>query len=87
MIYIAIILTVMTIAILIVAFFLFAIWRAILGKSSVDLKLSTSVDIQTKRIETLNKNFNTYDGSINGLVHEAKEISKHLKDIISKNEA
>ena len=84
MIYIGIILTIIAIAVLLVAFFLFAIWRAILGKSSVDLKLATSVDIQTKRIENLSKNFNSYDANLKNLTHEAKEMSKYLKDIIAK---
>ena len=84
MIYIGIILTIIAIAVLLVAFFLFAIWRAILGKSSVDLKLATSVDIQTKRIENFSKNFNSYDANLKNLTHEAKEMSKYLKDIIAK---
>lgn len=87
MIYIGIILTILTLGVIAVAFFLFAIWRAIIGKSSVDLKLATSVDIQTKRIEALNKSMNGYDTTNQNLMNEAREIKRHLKDIISSNEA
>lgn len=84
MIYIAIILTVLTIGVLAVAFFLMAIWRAILGKSSVDLKLATTIDIETKKIEALHKSMGTYTNEQGSLRNDLREIGKSLKELITK---
>lgn len=84
MIYISVILTILTIGVLAVAFFLMAIWRAILGKSSVDLKLATTIDIETKRIEALHKSMGSYSNEQNSLRNDLREIGKSLKELITK---
>lgn len=83
--YILIVLTIIALSGLCVVFFLFAIWRAILGKTGIDLRLSTSVDIQTKKIEALNKSMGAYDTTTHNLMTEAKEIRRHLKNLVDKN--
>lgn len=79
------IIIVLSIGVLLICFFLFAIWRAILGKSSVDLRLSTSMEIHAKKIEALNKNFTQYSGVQDNLRKEMQEATRILKDL--KNNA
>lgn len=79
MIYIAIILTIATFLLGGVVFFLFAIWRAILGKSSVDLKLATSFDINSKKVEVLTKNLTNFESTISGIKGEIKGLSKNFE--------
>lgn len=83
MIYIGIILTVIALGILLIAFFVFATWRALLGKSSVDLKLATSVDIQTKKLEGFNKSMDKYNATNSSMGTELKDIKRYLKDIVN----
>ena len=63
---------------LLVAFFLFAIWRAIFGKSSVDLKLATSITSQTKKMETLTKGLGEYGNTQDAL----KDVMKDMVSLI-----
>lgn len=84
MIFIGIVLSIIAIGILGAAFFMFAIWRAILGKSSVDLRLTTSIDIQTKRMEAVNKSMGAYSISTQNLTTEIKEAKRYLKELIPK---
>ena len=77
--YIAVILTIATLFLGGVVFFLFAIWRAILGKSSVDLKLATSFDINSKKVEVLTKNLTNFESTISGIKGEIKGLSKNFE--------
>ena len=84
--YYYILLTFITLELFLIAFFLFAMWRALLGKSSIDLRLSVSIDMNTKKLEALNKNFIGYSSTIDNLRHEMKEASRLLKDIKNRHE-
>jgi len=63
---------------MLVAFFLFAIWRAIFGKSSVDLKLATSVTAQSKKMEILTKSLGEYSTTQDAL----KDVMKDAVSLI-----
>jgi len=71
------------VALFIIAFFLFAIWRAIIGKSGVELKLANSINLHTKKIDTLDKSFDKYASVQSSLKDETREAKRYLKDIIT----
>ena len=84
MIYISIILTLIALALLGIAFFIMAIWRAILGKSSIDGKLTTSISLFTKKIESASGNINKHSNSTDNLKTEIKEVKNLLKTLTTK---
>lgn len=69
----------MLIVLILIAFFLFAIWRAIMGKSTVDLKLIVSLDMFKKKAEKISADFSTGSTAIDGLKHEVRELHRFLK--------
>ncbi len=82
-------LLIIAIGILLIAFFMMALWRAVMGKSSVDLKLATTIDKNTKRVEALHKDFGTYGTSQDGLqkeVHDAKGAIERFIKILEKQD-
>ena len=77
-----ILLGLMVIMLFLIAFFLFAIWRAILGKSSVDMKLATSVTLQTKKMGDLTKALGDYSGeqvTLSKTINEAVQLLKSFR--------
>lgn len=72
---------------LLVAFFLFALWRAVIGKSSVDLKLSTSVSIQGKKMDALSKNLGDYNTTQEALHSTLKEGFTMVKNLINEKKS
>lgn len=83
MIYINIILTVLVVAVSVIAFFMLAIWRAILGKTSIDGRLATTVTIFNKKLDNMDSNFNKYSDSQNKLSTELKDIKNLLRGLKS----
>lgn len=69
-----------------VVFFMFAIWRAILGKSTVDLKLATSIDMNSKRLEQMNKNLTQHNLSTGSLSGDLRDNTKALTNLIKSLE-
>lgn len=72
-------------SILAVAFFLFAIWRAILGKSSVDLKLATTIDIESKKIEALHKSMGSFSNTQDHLRDEVRDLTRVAKELLNES--
>ena len=64
-----------------VAFFLFAIWRAIIGKSTIDLRVATSVDVNTKKLTTLGKELTTFEQSIGNLKNDVKDLGRNISTL------
>lgn len=55
------------------AFFIFCLWRSVMGKSSVDLKLAVATDLNTKKQQEV----------VNGLSHHST-VTDSLKKEISE---
>lgn len=71
-------------ALLGIVFFLFAIWRATIGKSGVELKLANSVNMHSKKIDSLNKGFDKYATTQASLKDETREVKRLLKELLNR---
>lgn len=69
---------------LVVGFFLFAIWRAIMGKSSVDIKLATSVVQNGKKLDALTKSMSEHTASQNTLRGTIKDAITLIKNTLNE---
>lgn len=67
-----------------IAFFMFAIWRAILGKSSVDLQLSTNIRYLMDKIEALNKGMTNYSTIQGNVGKELKDLGKTIETLVDE---
>tara|TARA_Y100000034_G_scaffold29728_1_gene36180 strand:+ start:53940 stop:54212 length:273 start_codon:yes stop_codon:yes gene_type:complete len=67
-------------ALLTIAFFLFAMWRAIIGKSSVDLHLNTSLDRLHKDTRKQVTSQTTLVTILDSLKTEFKEFNQFIKN-------
>jgi hypothetical protein len=59
-------------------FFLMAIWRALLGKSTVDLGLSVAIKSLGKRMETLSANT---EGNSRAMEKTGEKLNRKLTDL------
>ena len=84
MIYLNVIMTLIFIVFVFIGFFMMAIWRAILGKASVDLKTQVTLDKNTKKLETFNKSLGGYAQEQNNIKNEIKEVGGLIKELIRK---
>lgn len=66
-------------ALLCIAFFLFAIWRALLGKSTVDLKLNTTITAFNKKADKMSSDIADNSVASNKLATELRELTRFLK--------
>lgn len=57
-----------------ILFFLMAIWRAILGKSSIDTKLGVAVNVLTTALDK-------HNGSTNKNTTEQGEVAKQMREL------
>ncbi len=65
---------------LFIALFLFAIWRGILGKSSVDLQLSTTMKMVGTKMETLSGNLDRNVNQNHDIGKQLKEVARNIKE-------
>ena len=68
------------IVLLFIALFLFAIWRGILGKSSVDLQLSTTMKMVGTKMETLSGNLDRNVNQNHDIGKQLKEVARNIKE-------
>lgn len=67
------------------AFFLAAIWRSILGKSSIELKLNTTLALLAKKMESLDNGLAHSSDANTKLVTELREV-KRAFEALTKND-
>lgn len=71
---------------LFIALFLFAIWRGILGKSTIDFKLSTTMTAVGKKMETLSTSLDKHAIGNSDVSKQLKEVSRSLGSLADKLE-
>ena len=81
------------IGIFLIAFFLFAIWRAILGRTGVEVKLATFMQDNNKKLDKLNQSLNSFETSVKantnvftGVSRELKAFSNAIKTTFAKDD-
>lgn len=72
-------LTFIAIGVFLVAFFLFAIWRAMLGRTAITFKLSMDVSANSKKMDLLTKALGTNVNSSRDLSTELRDLKRELE--------
>jgi len=65
---------------------LFAIWRAILGKSSVDFKLAVTMQSANKKMDSLAGSLDSNTTGSSELAKQLKEVARGIKSMTDKIE-
>lgn len=66
-------------ALILIAFFLFAIWRAILGRTGVEVKLATFLQDNNKKLEKTTQAIASFETTCKGNTTAITDVSRSLK--------
>jgi hypothetical protein len=70
---------------LMIGLMLFAIWRAVLGKSSVDFQLSTTMTMVGKKMETLSGSMDRHASGNADISKELREVGRNIQQLFDKD--
>jgi len=69
------------------AFFMFCIWRAIIGKSSVDLRLNTTLGMHAKKLDNLGSKMDSNTIEQGKLATQMKLLARSVSDALKKDKS